>query len=40
MCIRDRGNVTLKDMKSGTEGTISLEKLTDDPKSILNLEML
>ena len=36
----EQGNVTLKDMKSGTEGTISLEKLTDDPKSVLNLEML
>ena len=32
------GNVVLKDMISGTEGTISLEKLTEDPKSILNLE--
>jgi hypothetical protein len=30
----------LKDMKTGTEGTISLEKLTDDPKSVFNLEML
>jgi hypothetical protein len=27
-------------MKTGTEGTISLEKLTDDPKSVFNLEML
>jgi len=34
------GNVVLKDMINGTEGTISLEKLTEDPKSILNLEML
>jgi len=25
-------------MITGTEGTISLEKLTEDPKSILNLE--
>jgi histidyl-tRNA synthetase len=36
----DQGNVVFKDMKTGTEGTISLEKLTDDPKSIFNLEML
>ncbi len=36
----EQGNVMVKDMKSGTEGTISLEKLTDDPKSTLNLEML
>ena len=34
----ENGNVVLKDMKTGTEGTISLEKLTEDPKSILNLE--
>tara|TARA_B110000238_G_scaffold162574_1_gene176879 strand:- start:167 stop:1339 length:1173 start_codon:yes stop_codon:yes gene_type:complete len=36
----EQGNVVLKDMKTGTEGTISLEKLTDDPKSVFNLEML
>lgn len=36
----EQGNVVLKDMINGTEGTISLEKLTDDPKSILNLEKL
>ena len=36
----EQGNIVLKDMKTGTEGTISLEKLTDDPKSIFNLEML
>ena len=35
----ENGNVVLKDMVNGTEGTISLEKLTEDPKSILNLEM-
>ena len=35
-----QGNIVLKDMKTGTEGTISLEKLTDDPKSVFNLEML
>ena len=34
----EEGNVVLKDMVNGTEGTISLEKLTEDPKSILNLE--
>ena len=34
----EQGNVVLKDMVTGTEGTISLEKLTEDPKSILNLE--
>ena len=31
----ENGNVVLKDMKSGTEGTISLEKLTEDPKQFL-----
>jgi histidyl-tRNA synthetase len=36
----EQGNVVLKDMKTGIEATISLEKLTDDPKSIFNLEML
>ena len=36
----EQGNVVLKDMKTGTEGTISLEKLTDDPKSVFSLEML
>jgi len=36
----ENGNVVLKDMINGTEGIISLEKLTEDPKSILNLEML
>jgi len=36
----EQGNVVLKDMINGTEGTISLEKLTEDPKSILNLERL
>ncbi|QLH05904.1 histidine--tRNA ligase [Nitrosopumilus ureiphilus] len=34
----EEGNVVLKDMVNGTEGTIPLETLTDDPKSILNLE--
>jgi len=36
----EQGNVVLKDMIHGTEGIISLEKLTEDPKSILNLETL
>jgi histidyl-tRNA synthetase len=36
----ENGNVVLKDMINGTEGTISLEKLTEDPKPILNLETL
>jgi len=36
----EQGNVVLKDMVNGTEGTISLEKLTEDPKSIFNLEKL
>ena len=31
----ENGNVILKDMISGTEGTISLEKLTEDPKQFL-----
>jgi histidyl-tRNA synthetase len=34
----EQGNVVLRDMINGTEGTISLEKLTEDPNSILNLE--
>ena len=34
----EQGNVVLKAMVTGTEGTISLEKLTEDPKTILNLE--
>ena len=36
----EEGNVVLRDMQNGTEGTISLEKLTEDPNSILNLEKL
>jgi histidyl-tRNA synthetase len=31
----ENGNVVLKDMINGTEGTISLEKLTEDPKQFL-----
>ncbi len=34
----EQGNVVLHDMIDGTEGVISLEKLTEDPNSILNLE--
>lgn len=34
------GNVVLKDMKSGTEGLIPIEKLTEDPNSVLNSEKL
>ena len=34
----EQGNVVIKDMITGTEGVISLEKLTEDPKTILNLE--
>ncbi|MGY5149607.1 MAG: histidine--tRNA ligase [Candidatus Nitrosopumilus sp. bin_68KS] len=36
----EEGNVVLKDMITGTEGTIPLEKLTEDPKSVLNLEKI
>lgn len=36
----EEGNVILHDMINGTEGTISLEKLTEDPNSTLNLEKL
>ena len=36
----EEGNVVLRDMVNGTEGTISLEKLTEDPNSVLNLEKL
>lgn len=36
----EEGKVVLKDMKHGTEGTITIEKLTDDPNSILNSEKL
>ncbi len=36
----EEGNVVLHDMKDGKEGTISLEKLTEDPNSVLNSEKL
>ncbi len=32
----ESGNVVLRDMNDGKEGIISLEKLTEDPKSIFN----
>ncbi|AJM91842.1 MULTISPECIES: histidine--tRNA ligase [Nitrosopumilus] len=34
----ENGNVLLHDMRDGKEGTISLEKLTEDPNSVLSLE--
>lgn len=34
----EQGNVVLHDMKDGKEGTISIEKLTEDPNSVLSLE--
>ena len=36
----EEGNVVLHDMKDGKEGTISIEKLTEDPNSVLNSEKL
>ena len=36
----EEGNVVLRDMVNGTEGTIPLEKLTEDPNSVLSLERL
>lgn len=36
----EQGNVILKDMRDGTEGVLSVEKLTDDPLSVLNSEKL
>jgi len=36
----EQGNVVLHDMKDGKEGTIPIEKLTEDPNSVLNLERL
>jgi len=34
----EEGNVVLRNMIDGVEKIISLEKLTEDPHSILNLE--
>jgi len=36
----EEGNVVLRDMIDGTEVVTSLEKLTEDPNSVLNLEKL
>ncbi len=36
----EQSKVVLRNMQDGTEIQIEIEKLTDDPKSILNLEML
>lgn len=36
----EQSKVVLRNMEDGTESQIEIEKLTDDPKSILNLEML
>ena len=36
--MREEGNVVLRDMIDGKEVEVSLEKLTEDPNSILNLE--
>lgn len=35
----EQGNVVLHDMRDGREGTIPLEKLTEDPNSVLNSKM-
>ena len=32
------GNAVLRDMNSGEESKISIESITDDPKSVFNLE--
>jgi len=34
----EQGKVVLRDMKSGLESLIEIETITDDPKSVLNLE--
>ena len=36
----ENSKVVLRNMQDGTESQIEIEKLTDDPQSILNLEML
>ena len=36
----ESGNIVLRDMQSGEESQVSIESLTDDPESILNLEKL
>ena len=35
----ESGKAVLRNMKDGTENLVEIEKITDDPKSILNLEM-
>ena len=34
----EQSKVVLRNMQDGTESQIEIEKLTDDPRSILNLE--
>ena len=34
----ESGNIVLRDMQSGEESQVSIESLTDDPESVLNLE--
>jgi len=34
----EQGKVVLRDMKSGAESQVDIETITDDPKSVLNLE--
>jgi histidyl-tRNA synthetase len=36
----ESSKVVLRNMNDGTETQIEIEKITDDPKSILNLETL
>ena len=34
----DQGKIVLRDMNDGTESQVDIETITDDPKSVLNLE--
>jgi histidyl-tRNA synthetase len=34
----ENGKVVIRDMKSGDESQVDIEKITDDPKSVINLE--
>ncbi len=34
----ENGKVVVRDMKSGEESQVEIEKITDDPASVLNLE--
>jgi len=36
----ENGRIVLRNMKDGSEIQVEIEKITDDPKSILNLETL